>query len=1056
MRRFTCLGTLSLIALVIGGPSATAAELLGAKAVLEQAAQPQPPAKSEETTEQDDLASAIEAFPEERDRLPPDEAAGAWLALVDRWIESRAEGDGGAYGPAAMYGQTQAIPFSALVEAIPGPDAWPALEQAIAARSGKDNATVNDHALSVLAQFLVGRSDAMVERVEAILTSLEGFDPWEAQQVRHEIQNLAEVLGSVRDDPEQMIESLQQQIRAAQAGGNVYSIEVPDLVTLVGRERAAELLREALVLPVEGIQIEVGDETRALARELALELADALTRPRWGLVDTLDSVALYEAMAARFLPKPVEPGATDESEAEDAAAPADAGEAADGDAAPNGIMAGLQRLIRDFDMGDDASDAFGTLDSWEYRQARVYYVLGLIAAGRTDDAAAEVRRAAKQSDSLNLPYGAMEALDAAGFTGRVYAFLHTLLGENPDLPLWNTYRSVAVRSGHADEMVQLARDAAAREGLSPRQRAAILRELAYVLLAADHVDEGVAALQQIIDTAPRNNEAGINAAGEATKIARIGLLLDRPEWIEAGTAKAQEAMAARRQASWSYSYTRDELVEVLRETGRHAEAEALLADALAAAIRQDRLQAPPAYYQYYDDNSATADALKALVLLYDEFGRYQDVITLLDEAPYWGKNDLHEVLTADNGDGRLGAAAARALAEAGRRDDALRVVDDVLWINPGHDPAYAVLVDLLGQAAIPKLDELFARDPFEERPLIWKAKLQLDAGDAEAALTTIRRAIAIDPSDGEQGRGDRMRAYSVLADALEALGQADEASIYRGAVSAIRIAEDADRLYAAGLITRGVELYEAALTHFADAYCIQSRLAVQLSGMGRHEEAAEHFRKAYELMPDSFGRMESHCFGCEGVFEGEQAQTIAEEVFGRLIRQTPEKPQVHYLYGYLLSAKEQYREAVPHFERAVELDPDYLSAWESLQAAARHVHLSIEKRDRATLNLLRLDPLGRHTYPSVSTVWDVATMWPMVEAGAERVGEPPEAAYELKASAAALEEKAQAAEESGALPADLQMSWRPDFASDHQGPRTPGEVLAQHHVVQAVAAVMER
>src|SRR5690606_2598690 len=129
----------------------------------------------------------------------------------------------------------------------------------------------------------------------------------------------------------------------------------------------------------------------------------------------------------------------------------------------------------------------------------------------------------------------------------------------------------------------------------------------------------------------------------------------------------------------------------------------------------------------------------------------------------------------------------------------------------------------------------------------------------------------------------RMRAYSVLADALEALGQADEASIYRGAVSAIRIAEDADRLYAAGLITRGVELYEAALTHFADAYCIQSRLAGQLSGLGRHEEAAEHCRKAYGLRPDSFGRMESHCFGCEGVSEGEQAQTIAEEVFGRLI-----------------------------------------------------------------------------------------------------------------------------------------------------------------------------
>ncbi len=62
----------------------------------------------------------------------------------------------------------------------------------------------------------------------------------------------------------------------------------------------------------------------------------------------------------------------------------------------------------------------------------------------------------------------------------------------------------------------------------------------------------------------------------------------------------------------------------------------------------------------------------------------------------------------------------------------------------------------------------------------------------------------------------------------------------------------------------------------ADAYCIQSRLAVRLSEPGQHELAAKHYEKALALMPDSFGRVESHGFGCEGAFGVTEAQSAAE------------------------------------------------------------------------------------------------------------------------------------------------------------------------------------
>ena len=54
-------------------------------------------------------------------------------------------------------------------------------------------------------------------------------------------------------------------------------------------------------------------------------------------------------------------------------------------------------------------------------------------------------------------------------------------------------------------------------------------------------------------------------------------------------------------------------------------------------------------------------------------------------------------------------------------------------------------------------------DRFQARPLIWKASALLNAGKVNEAEAAIKKAISIDPSDGEQGRGNRMRAYAVLA-----------------------------------------------------------------------------------------------------------------------------------------------------------------------------------------------------------------------------------------------------------------------------------------------------
>jgi tetratricopeptide (TPR) repeat protein len=248
------------------------------------------------------------------------------------------------------------------------------------------------------------------------------------------------------------------------------------------------------------------------------------------------------------------------------------------------------------------------------------------------------------------------------------------------------------------------------------------------------------------------------------------------------------------------------------------------------------------------------------------------------------------------------------------------------------------------------------------------------------AEALVRRAIAIDPSDGEEGPGDRMRAYSELAAILDAKGQKKDADFYREVVTSIRLSEQADEFYKAGLLKQAIQMYEKGLSHFADAYCIQSRMAIQLAQMGDNAAAEEHYRRAYELMPDSFGRVESHCFGCERVFDGERAASIAESVFTKLVAARPDKPQVHYLLGYLREEQERYSEALTNFQAATRLDPAYLNAWIKINELTSHVVLAPKERDQVVFNILRLDPLHRHSNLSFRLVSDLPGLWNAVEA----------------------------------------------------------------------------
>ena len=743
---------------------------------------------------------------------------------------------------------------------------------------------------------------------------------------------------------------------------SVPTLAIPDLVKLAGREDAEDLLRRALHLPAMLFLYEnSGADTSKLARELAQAEIATLKVPSWGLANSVDAGPLFEALLQRFpAPDPKE------------------------------------GHYEDFQM------------------AGGYYLVGLIEQGRTPDAVAFASRPGAGHD-LHLPYEMMEALEQSGQAPALWDFLKDWLGRFPAAREWDRFNRLSAQLGRQDELKALIGTLAANGALAGLDRLRVQEMQAGVELATDDLAAAATRLEAVLALSAATAEERTGQLEIAVKLLQLaGLREDAMGFV--GVLAVAEALLEK---SWEEAPAEAlsgsiKLVTTLNSLGRLDDGHRLGRATLerVAAFQQKTAALAPSGGKVeqmrlpeYELRNLLSEQLRAAV----ELGHWPEALALVQENPGWNARDASGLLQEKVASNKrpVNFYVAQVALHQKDRARARRILEAQLVATPGVDAVYEAYLGLALKDAPSLLGKLTAADRYEERPLIWRARLELDAKKWDVAVATLQQAITIDPSDGEEGRGDRMRVYAFMAQAMRGKGDVGKAKVFEDVVKAIRLSETADRWFETGAYAHAIALYRKALGFFQDAYCIQSRLAVRLANEGKMDEAAEHYRRAFELMPDSFGRVESHCFGCEHVFAGGKPQGVAEQVFTTMLAARPEKPQLHYLMGYLRQEQARPAEAAEYFRRSTELDPLYLNAWAKLAALESKLHFTPAQRDDLQLKLLELDPARHHVSPDLSRVTDLVRLWKTLAEAGRVVAALPGAdpLWELKASAAQLAKK---------------------------------------------------
>lgn len=1037
------------IALSLFAPAVRAEpELLGARKLIEKAKgsygekRSQPEEVSPAEAKREAFAKEVEAFRQTYADLAPETAAEQWLALVDGFAalpKDQSMGYGyhfanDPFGGMASPLKASSVSLPAIVSLLPGPAAWDALDNAVAKRKGSTaEARKRNAALRILMDLLQGRLDGVGENLTALKASLgEGADNvLRSYHGGSADQRLVPLRDAIRKtvgftSKEEVVKNYRELLaKPVEKSERNRQLMVPDLCRLTSEKEARELLRQTVLLEGLTPMVSVGGKTLQLLKEVLLEEMENTTQPMWNLVTSPEDTELYEALDRKYPVKQQDETATEGSL----------------------FMRGQSYR----------SDPFASAR----KSAEVAYLVGLIAEGRLDDAVALAKR---QQGSRGLSYYQLNRMTLGmpqeKLAANMFAFLEKLLSDNPESRWWESYPAAALMAKQGDATLTHLSKALADSELKLPMRIILLEQKCKLDLSLGNIDAGIAGLREISASdvsgqGRQEQQVSHRIYAAAQRLTQIGILLKRPELVDEGIERTV-AWTEKSSQNDNYGqggwYQSAGLVQLLIEAERFAEAEQQILEGIVDALQAKAVSMASTGGSSMHASSMLIDMSQQLTLLvqvYTKLGRTEDVWYLLQEVPWWNTPTL------PTRDEALITAAAKALVVADRKDDAIKLLKRFILSGAPADRAYEVLLGLEPVDLIEWLEQLYVRDRFEERPLIWKAVALKNDGKLDEAEAAVRQALKVDPTDGETEAGQRVIAYGILADIIEAKGNKDDAAFFRGVVRAVRTAEEGDKFSEAGLLSKSLELYEQAENDFVDAYCVQWRLAERLHALGRYEEAEKHYEIAFERMPEQFGRVASFCFGCSGVFAKEHSRSVAERILTRLLKTHPDKPQVYFLMGQLREAQDEDSQAYDYYRKAVELDPQYLDAWEKLYALSKTLFLPKVETDAMAIKALKLDPMQRHFGSGLDVMTDMKAMWAVMMENQELAVGDIDVEIELRATQEAVDDMMAKMGPAARKMARLQRG----YSQSRYGqinPQRPGAVLANHQIVQQLFNILAR
>ena len=658
-----------------------------------------------------------------------------------------------------------------LLAELPAPENWKALRKKYAeSLSGKGTSEAEAVLMQLLLAYLDGDTSAIDSHLKALDASLENKKPHQ-----YYLGELKRHLYAANKEefPEKLVEQFERELNSHEPSAprqkssaelifstlypvdNTYLpfVQVPDLVTLAGEERARVLLKKTLKKQVK-LYFTNASATLRLAQKLALEHHAELAAPQWPLTHSIDQVELYELMTEKF--------------------------------------------------PDHALQAH----NYEFDRARAYYFWGLVANNRAEDAIELIKNNPKLME--NMPYDAINRLKDAGYGKPVWQFLDKILISYPNLDLWNAYMQLSAEYGKSSQMLETVKKSIATDNSNDTTK---IRK--YVLLASAYLSKndlamGVEWLKKVVELEAGDEETIADQLKAALQLAKIGNLLENPDWVKVGLAgtHTEKIQLFPEYGGITNEYLYFDVVRLYQALEMYDRGIALVDEFIEQLeiIGKDSIadhSNPPAILYSYRENaystisnfryvnkSAYQRALVAKMGLLVAKGDHEAAKDLLDKSTLWNAADavdLPDETDLSPQENPFGWLVAETLNRQGESKLAADVLEALLRIKNDFDPAYALYTKIRGTDAIDFLDKLYALDRFQERPLIWKAQLLLADGKIEAAEKIAKQAIEMDPSDGEQPKNDRMRVYDVMRQVKTAQGKSEEATFLTDVLRAIRL-----------------------------------------------------------------------------------------------------------------------------------------------------------------------------------------------------------------------------------------------------------------------------